>query len=99
MIGDLVACSAPHELEVYSIVRPPDVLGDRYDAERLGWLGDELCFYGFEPFVGLDYDSSQFDYMPLIPSDREWRAGTREVTCVLFEYLVESEGSAKGSRK
>jgi hypothetical protein len=100
--GDHVPCEARHAIEHYATVEPPTLSGDggRFARGDLANFADSACYLAFEPYVGLVYADSDFDYLAVVPSEVAWDEGTRTVHCVLFEYDGSSStGSANGSRR
>ena len=97
-IGDvpLVDCSAPHDNEVYAVVT---VDGEVFPGEEaIQTQADEVCFDAFDPFVGLDYESSALDFGWLIPTADSWEMGDRIVACFVYRYdLAKVSGTLEGS--
>jgi hypothetical protein len=102
--GDAVACEASHAVEHYASTEPPDLAGEgdagTFSADDLAAFADAACYLAFEPYVGLAYADSAYDYTAVVPSAEAWDAGTRTVHCVLYEFDGgTSTGSAKLSRR
>lgn len=98
--GDSVPCAARHAVEHYAMVEPPTLSADggRFARGDLANFADSACYLAFEPYVGLVYADSDFDYLAVVPSADAWDSGTRTVHCVLFEYDGSSStGTANGS--
>ena len=97
-VGDvpLVVCSAPHDNEVYAVVT---VDGEMFPGEEaIQSQADEVCFDAFDPFVGLDYESSALDFGWLIPTADSWEMGDRIVACFVYRYdLAKVSGTLEGS--
>jgi hypothetical protein len=97
-IGDvpLVDCSAPHDNEVYAVVT---VDGEVFPGEgAIQAQADEVCFDAFDPFVGLDYESSALDFGWLVPTADSWEMGDRVVACFVYRYdLAKVSGTLEGS--
>ena len=75
-------------------------MGDRYDRQRLASYADGICYFAFEPYVGRDYESSEFDYEAVVPSAAAWRGGERTVNCMLYHIGHDQlSGSARNSRR
>lgn len=56
------------------------------------------CYDEFEPYVGMDYESSEYDFGWFVPTAQSWSNDDRTINCVL--YLNDggvSTGSARGS--
>jgi hypothetical protein len=81
----VVDCVTPHQGELYrhdTIAAPADAPypGDAaVDSEAT-----LRCYAAFEPYVGLDYDSSRLNYLYFYPTPETWADGDRSVHCVLF---------------
>lgn len=94
----IVPCDQPHDNEVYAI----------FDLEGSGaYPGDDVvqqqagegCLAEFEPFVGLDYQSSVLDASFLSPTAQGWvELGDREVVCYVFRLdLQKVTGTLRGT--
>jgi hypothetical protein len=94
--GSAVACEARHAVEHYASVEPPALgaPGAAFDRADLDDFGDSACYLAFEPYVGLGYEDSDFDYATVVPSESAWAGGTRTIHCLLYEY---DGGSSTGS--
>jgi hypothetical protein len=100
--GSAVSCEARHAVEHYASVEPPALGGEggRFARGDLEDFADSACYLAFEPYVGVTYDDSVFEYVPVLPTETTWDRGTRTVHCVLIEYGGDtSTGSANGSRR
>lgn len=89
-------CSDPHQSEAYHLFNIP---GDEYPgAESLSDTAGTGCLEAFEPFVGLDYNSSRYDITWLEPTTESWAQGDREVVCLVVDVNGELlTGSAAGT--
>jgi hypothetical protein len=97
-----VDCGRPHAVEHYASVEPPALggPGGRFARGDLADFGDSACYLAFEPFVGLVYADSRYDYAVLVPSEQAWAAGVRTVHGLLYDVDADrSRGSANGSRR
>jgi hypothetical protein len=94
--GSGVPCEARHAVEHYASVEPPELGGPgaSFDRADLDDFGDRACYLAFEPFVGLGYEDSDFDYATLVPYEAAGADGTRTIHCLLYEY---EGGSSTGS--
>ena len=92
----LVECSEPHDNEVYAIVA---VEGDVFPGEQtIQTQADDVCLDAFDPFVGLDYESSALDFGWLVPTADSWEMGDRVVACFLYRLDLEKvSGTLEGS--
>ena len=88
-VGDvpMVECDQPHDNEVYAVVT---VEGDRFPGDiAIQTQADEVCHDAFEPFVGLDYQTSSLDFGWLVPTADTWEAGDRVVACFIYRMDFE----------
>jgi Septum formation len=76
-----VPCSTPHLSEVYHLFDLP--AGAFPEAEALSTAVEQGCLAAFEPYVGLDYESSEYVFSWLEPTPESWANGDREVVCML----------------
>jgi hypothetical protein len=92
----LVECSEPHDNEVYAIVA---VEGEVFPGEQaIQTQADEVCLDAFDPFVGLDYQSSALDFGWLVPTADSWEMGDRVVACFVYRLDLEKvSGTLEGS--
>jgi hypothetical protein len=92
----LVECSEPHDNEVYAIVA---VDGEVFPGEQaIQTQADESCLDAFDPFVGLDYESSALDFGWLVPTADSWELGDRVVACFVYRLDLEKvSGTLQGS--
>ena len=92
----LVECSVPHDNEVYAVVT---VDGEVFPGEEAIQIqADEVCLDAFDPFVGLDYESSALDFGWLIPTADTWEMGDRVVACFVYRLdLAKVSGTLEGS--
>ncbi|HEX2405036.1 MAG TPA: septum formation family protein [Acidimicrobiia bacterium] len=92
----LVECSEPHDNEVYAIVT---VDGEEFPGEQaVQAQADEVCLDAFDPFVGLDYQSSALDFGWLVPTADSWEMGDRVVACFVYRMDLEKvSGTLEGS--
>ena len=92
----LVECSVPHDNEVYAVVT---VDGEVFPGEAaIQTQADEVCRGDFDPFVGLDYESSVLDFGWLVPTADSWEFGDRVVACFIYRMDLEKvTGTLEGS--
>lgn len=93
-----VPCGEPHDNEVFAVF---DVdLASFPEQEVLDDMAFDGCLEHFEPFVGLDYQSSALEVTTLTPTYKSWHdSGDREVVCVLYHMEGEAlKGTTRGSR-
>jgi hypothetical protein len=80
----LVACTEPHQHEVYAIDRDPDPPGAPFPGEAaLAGLADDRCLTAFESAIGGDYLHSELDFAVLRPDEASWQNGDRLVICTV----------------
>lgn len=79
---ETVACSQPHDAEVYATLDHPAEAGQTFiGGEAMSEFADEGCREAFEPAIGRAYEESRFDIATIVPTRRSWSEGDREVTC------------------
>lgn len=60
-------------------------------------LAYESCVDRFEPFVGIDYESSVLEVVTLYPTAESWAQDDREVVCALYDMSeTKLVGSVRG---
>ncbi len=101
---DVLPCSEPHDNEIYAAidyVLVEDDIDIYPGLEVLDEFAVLACFDAFEPFVGLNYQQSRFDYSWITPTNEGWGDhDDHEVLCVLWHIdLQKLEGSVKGTRE
>jgi len=89
-----VPCSKPHGEEVSVAETLPD--GDFPGMDAIDAQADELCFTGFEEFVGLPFEESVLTLGIITPSEESWRYGDRLVLCTIYDPAGEVIGSLRG---
>lgn len=97
-----VACTDPHQEEVYAIAAETDIADAPYpSAESLRASADDQCLNAFESGVSSDYLRSSLDFATIIPDESSWRAGNRALVCAVhdtdFALLTGSVRSASSS--
>lgn len=76
-----IACDKPHLSEVYHLFDlPGGAFPERGAMDKAIEAG---CLSAFEPYVGLDYDSSEYAFTTLEPTPESWADGDQEVVCML----------------
>jgi hypothetical protein len=90
-----VPCSDPHDNEAFAVF---DVTFDSFpDEETMSGLAYESCVDRFEPFVGIDYESSVLEVVTLYPTAESWAQDDREVVCALYDMSeTKLVGSVRG---
>ena len=75
-----VDCRSPHEEEVTGTF---NLSGSRYPGDKaVEKASDARCKKYFARYVGIDWDSSAYDYDYVTPDPSQWRQGNREVICL-----------------
>jgi hypothetical protein len=93
---DAIPCEQSHNAEVFANIELPD--GDFPGDGPVTDTAETRCYDEFEPYVGLDYESSEYNFGWFVPTSQSWSNGDRTINCVL--YLNDggvSTGSAQGS--
>jgi hypothetical protein len=92
-----VPCSKPHSEEVFVAETLPD--GDFPGMDAIDAQAEELCFTGFEEFVGLPFEESVLTLGFIIPSEDSWRYGDRLVLCTIYDPAGDVIGSLRGAER
>ena len=96
--GPIVDCADPHDNEVYAIFAYEGGPTAPYPGDAvLDAFAEDRCVAEFEPYVGIDYDSSRYTAYFLLPSAETWAEGDREVVCFLYDEEFLLEGSVQGT--
>ncbi len=90
----IVDCASAHYGEVYSV---SVMQATSYVQEAIYSEADDLCYFAYEDYVGVDYADSEFYYEAYSPSPAGWRMGDRETTCVATSFESDTVGSLQGS--
>ncbi len=83
---EIVDCSEPHDLEIYTTGELPD---QTFDPAVIDSASFEICLEAFDGFVGSPYADSELDIYYLIPSEESWSDGDREVVCAVYDLSGE----------
>lgn len=96
-----VDCNLAHDNEVFAIVEHPAGSRDAYPGDdALVSFADELCYGGFEAFVGRQYELSDLEIGHIRPSGESWDDGDRVIHCFVFQREGEKlTGTAQGSNR
>jgi hypothetical protein len=95
-----VACSEPHDAEVFYIFNLADI--PAYDEEAVTSQGFDGCVAHFQEYVGVDYyadEAADLGIYGLYPSATTWADDDREIVCSIAS-INEGEkltGSVKDS--
>lgn len=82
--GTAAACSGGGVNEAYLRARVPLGAAVAYDRLALDDHADTLCYMDFRTATSESYEDSPLEYVALVPSRSAWRAGSRDVVCVLL---------------
>lgn len=87
-----IPCDQEHDSEVFASTR---LEGDAYPGDdEIATTGDDFCYGQFEDFVGVAYEDSALDYVPMYPTEQGWQdAGDREVLCL----VIDPDGGVTGT--
>jgi hypothetical protein len=96
---DTVDCDEAHFGEVYDKF---DLEGDDFPGtEAVSQQAQEGCLASFEEYVGIPYEESIYQILPISPTEETWNeADDREVICVLTAIdQSELTGSKRGANE
>jgi Septum formation len=95
---EVIDCESLHDYEIYGVANHPAADGEPWvgEGEMESFVKTE-CVERFEPFVGMDYESSTLYIYYLAPTEDTWGEGDREVICSLYLPDEQLEGSMEGS--
>ena len=87
-------CSEAHYAEVFHTVELTD---DGYPADVVTRAQD-ACYDGFEDYVGIPYDESEYFFTATYPTEGSWDMGDRQIACLVVGEVGEQlTGSLKGA--
>jgi Septum formation len=94
-------CAGAHGGEVFAVTEHPAKRGEAFPGNQsVDDYANQTCDSAFAAYVGIDFDSSQFDVTYWSPTGDTWSTGDREFICVLQDpdnsALV---GSVKGTAR
>ncbi len=89
-----VDCAEPHDSEAYASIIMDD--GDFPGTEAVDDQAVSGCTAEFAPFVGLDYESSAYDFSYYYPTEESWASGDREILCLIVDPDGQTTGSLAG---
>lgn len=76
-----VDCSKQHDNEIVGVVTY--TAGSSYPGEAaLLTFAQQACPPAFETYVGIPFEESVLDMLPVVPNDLRWAKGDHEVSCV-----------------
>ena len=88
-----VACTKPHDLEVFSHFALKD--GEYPSIESIVSDAAARCAKSFTKFVGVDFGISDLDFLYYYPTESSWAAGDRMVDCAVFDPDGKTVGTLK----
>lgn len=91
-----VPCTSPHDGEAYGshLVVEATYPG----ATAMISAAEAGCLDRFDDYVGLDFQSSVYNFSFLYPTEESWKTGDREVVCIITSLDGSKlTGSAKGT--
>lgn len=92
-----VDCGTPHENEVVGVVVLDDTGSFPGDAAVLATAEGE-CVRLFADYVGIAFNASVLNMIPVVPTELSWAKGDREIACVVLEIDGSRRtGSVKGT--
>jgi hypothetical protein len=82
----VVPCNETHDDEAYAHVTLDGSDGAEYPGEATTQeLANNLCRQEFADFVGVRYEDSVFEFLPMYPSESSWNLhADRRVTCLIW---------------
>jgi hypothetical protein len=93
-----VDCTEEHDNEVFHVFDLED--GDYPGDDEVGTLGHEGCKASFEDFIGVPWEESELEILPITPTQDSWDDDDdREVACTVFDPGGPVEGSLEGSEE
>ena len=86
----VVDCGEAHDAEVYGLISLPAGPQQPFPGETaVAQQSASACLAGFQPFVGLEYATSQLRIAVLRPTAGTWGNGDRNVVCSLYDKDLE----------
>lgn len=82
MVGrvTVVECDEEHDTEVVGVYEVP---GEDYPGpDALNEIAGTECTASFREYVGVDYQLSELELVPLIPSEKGWEADDHRMVCI-----------------
>jgi hypothetical protein len=82
----LVACTDPHQHEVYAIEGNSDPARAPFPGTlAMSAYADDVCLADFEPALGVGYRRSSLDFATIQPDATSWKSGDRAVICAVHD--------------
>ena len=94
-------CAGPHQHEVYDVFAHPAPEKAPFPGDdSLTAYADDRCIAAFADYVALPYQQSTLDYSTVRPDSASWKAGDRQVACVLHDAdFIPLVGSMKAAKR
>jgi Septum formation len=92
-----VDCTEPHDSEAFKSISMDD--GEFPGETAVDEAAVSGCTAAFAGFVGLDYESSAFDFSYYFPTEGSWGEGDREILCLIVDPNGKTTGSLEGAAK
>lgn len=98
---EAVACSGPHDAEVYAAFDLPETAGEAFPGEDTVFgLAETGCYERFEDFVGVPFQESALRFSTVSPTAATWGGGDRVVLCLISSVDgTQLTGSVAGSEQ
>ena len=91
-----VECTEPHDNEVIALRQLDNASFPGHEA--VAARADALCVAAFDDYIGVPYESSQYAFGWLVPTEDSWSSGDREVICFVYDpSLAKITGSVRGT--
>lgn len=102
----VLPCAEPHALEVYDVqtyggAQPPKA-GSPYPGDLVvANAAETQCAGGFEAFMGLPWEASDFEIQTWWPTQQSWtRKNDRQIVCAVYKVTRDAViGSVRGTRQ
>lgn len=89
-----VPCTEPHDSEAYASIIMDDA---SFPGVQAAQDRAELeCTAEFSAFVGLDYESSTYNFSYYYPTESSWGQGDREILCLIVDPAGKTTGTLQG---
>ncbi len=92
-----IACSEPHDSELFAIVTATD--GPYPGVDTLVSEGQDKCQAVFAEFVGIDFRSSVLDYHFYYPTPSSWAQGDRAIYCMVIDPGLKVVGTLQDAKR